>query len=253
MDTASQRAYIAEQPFKIALITGASQGIGQALTASLAAEGYSLAVCARNRGKLDVLTQQLQEQYPSQRFQAFTCDVREASQVEKTVSQVLSIWERLDVLINNAGIAIRSCLLQEHSIEQIDDLINTNLKGSIYTMHAVLPAMVRQQNGTIININSTAGKTAFPYWSVYNASKFGLDALTKAVAQEQRDNGIRVASIYPGAVDTAIWDSAQLYAETRQNDMLQPQAVADAVLYLLNQPSGVWVSDITLEPLSSTL
>jgi NADP-dependent 3-hydroxy acid dehydrogenase YdfG len=120
-------------------------------------------------------------------------------------------------------------------------------------MKYALAPMVSQQNGTIININSVAGKTAYPYWSVYDASKFGLRAITEAVAEEQSRNNIKVVGIYPGAINTPIWDSLDL-AQARNGDgMLDARQISEAVLYVLKQPLKVFIPEITLKPLHPVL
>src|SRR5690606_28865868 len=120
-------------------------------------------------------------------------------------------------------------------------------------MRAVLPSMIHQHSGTIININSVAGKEAFPYWSIYDASKFGLTAMTEAVAEEQRCNGIKVVGIYPGAVNTPIWESIELNHEPQRDGMLDPETIAEAILHVLRQPEKVLIKDITLTPLKPAL
>ena len=233
----------------VALITGASQGIGQAIALRLAAQGIHLMLCARNVEKLNALQAQIQAAYPTIVCHTRPCDVQHAAQVQDVVDDTLNTLGRVDILINNAGVAPRIGLFQESSIADIDRTIDTNLKGCMYSMHAVIPHMVQQEGGIIININSVAGKTAYPFWSVYDASKFGLHALTEAVAEEQRSNNIKVIGIYPGAVDTPIWDGLQLENEPRREGMLDPDDVADAVIYALNQPSKVFIKEIVLGPL----
>ncbi len=236
-------------PAAVALITGASQGIGHAIALRLASLGIHLMLCARNTEKLTALQARIQSQYPEITCLIRPCDVRDAGQVQAVVDDTLSTLGRVDILINNAGVAPQIGLFQESSIADIDRTIDTNLKGCMYAMRAVIPQMVQQQGGTIININSVAGKTAYPYWSVYDASKFGLHALTEAVAEEQRNNHIKVIGIYPGAVDTPIWDGLQLESEPRREGMLTPEDIAEAVVYALNQPTNLFIKEIILGPL----
>jgi 3-hydroxy acid dehydrogenase/malonic semialdehyde reductase len=234
---------------QVAIITGASQGIGHALALRLAHMGIQLMLCARNTGKLEALAAQIQSAHPGIRCLTHHCDVQDAAQVQAVVDDTLKAFGRIDILINNAGVAPKVGLFQESSIEDIDRTIDTNLKGSMYCMRAVIPPMVEQLQGTIININSIAGKTAYPFWSVYDASKFGLMAITEAVAEEQRSNNIKVVGIYPGAVDTPIWEGVHLEKEPAHEGMLEPEHIADAVAYILNQPRKVFIRDMLLEPL----
>lgn len=238
---------------QVAIITGASQGIGQAIALEMAKTGLHLVLCARNVSKLQFLAGQIQESHPNCNVLVLPCDVQDAQQVEQVVSETMKHFGRIDVLVNNAGVAPRLGLLQEMSLDDINRTIDTNLKGAIYCMRAVLPAMIQQHGGTIININSIAGKTAYPYWSIYDASKFGLHAITQAVAEEQRHNNIKVVGIYPGAVATPIWEGLEPGHEPDRNGMLDAETVAESVMYVLQQPRKAFVSDITLTPLQPVL
>jgi 3-hydroxy acid dehydrogenase / malonic semialdehyde reductase len=234
---------------QVAIISGASQGIGESIAHHLAKLGIHLVLCARNTQKLAELAATIQSEAPNVQMHMIHCDVQYAQQVKNVVDETVQRFGRIDILINNAGVAATVGLLQEISIEEIDRTIDTNLKGAIYFMHAVIPVMVHQHRGTIININSIAGKTAYPYWSVYDASKFGLHAITEAVAEEQRTNNIKVVGIYPGAVDTAIWQHTHIEPAPRQEGMLNPETIAEAVVYILQQPQKVFIKDLTIAPL----
>jgi NADP-dependent 3-hydroxy acid dehydrogenase YdfG len=240
---------------KVVWITGASQGIGEAVARRLASEGVRLALFARNIEKLKTLVESLHTQYPNCECLVLSGDVRIAEELNTVALHILKHWGKLDILINNAGVASPIGLLQEQSSEEVARIIDTNLKGAIYAMQAAIVPMVAQQSGCILNINSIAGHTAFPFWSVYASSKFGLKAITESVAQEQRQNGIKVCGIYPGAVDTPIWEgvSDSLDAEARKIGMLTVEHVTDAILYILMQPSSVWIPELTIEPLNSVL
>ena len=113
--------------------------------------------------------------------------------------------------------------------------------------------MVAQQGGIIVNMNSIAGKTAYPYWSIYDASKFGLDAITTAVREEQRRNNIKVIGIYPGTVDTPIWETIEMGSEPDRSGMLHADDIANAIVYALQQPNKTLVEEITLAPLNPAL
>ncbi len=234
---------------QVAIITGASQGIGQAIAHHLAPLGVHLVLCARNVQKLATLSQELAVLHPNVQTLPLACDVRDAGQVQRVIEEAQKAFGQIDILINNAGVAAKVGLLQETSIEEIDRTIDTNLKGAIYFMRAVLPVMVQQGGGIILNINSIAGKTAYPFWSVYDASKFGLHAMTEAVAEEQRSNNIKVIGVYPGAVDTAIWQGMHLDQEPKREGMLDPEHIAEAIVYVLNQPQKVFIKDLTIAPL----
>lgn len=239
----------------LALVTGASRGIGKATAMKLAEMGFHVALAARSESDLNALKATLSEQYPQQQFETCPLDVLNTGQCAATIRQLEAQYQQVDLLINNAGIANKIGLLQELTPEQIDQVIDVNLKAPIHLMKQVLPGMVARQSGTIININSIAGKTAFPYWGVYDASKFGLRAITEAVAEEQRSNGIRVVGVYPGAVETDIWDSMDMAGNTGPDKagMLRPEDVANAVAYILAQPRHVFISEVSLSPLIPAL
>lgn len=233
----------------VAIITGASQGIGQAIAHHLAPLGVHLVLCARNVDKLTALARELAIQHPEIQTLPLACDVRDPQQVQRVIEEAQKTFGKIDILINNAGVAVKVGLFQEMSVEDIDRTIDTNLKGSIYFMRAVLPIMVQQDGGIILNVNSIAGQTAYPYWSVYDASKFGLRAMTEAVAEEQRCNNIKVIGIYPGPVDTPIWQGMHMEETPDREGMLDSEQVAEAVVYMLNQPRKVFIKDLTITPL----
>lgn len=234
----------------VALITGASQGLGTAIAKQLATEGYHLVLAARNESKLTALAQSLSSQV---QCLVVPTDVSSYPAVCDLVKKTMAEFGRIDVLINNAGVAPKVSLFQETSVEDIDRTIDVNVKGVMYALREVIPIMVSQQSGTIININSIAGETAFPYWAAYDASKFALRALTDAIADEQRSNNIKVVGIYPGAVDTPIWEGLELEHEPNREGMLDPETIAEAVSYILKQPAKVHIPRITLSPLKPVL
>jgi NADP-dependent 3-hydroxy acid dehydrogenase YdfG len=237
----------------VALITGASKGIGLAIADTLASLGYNMALSGRSPQALDTLAKRLGAQYPTQQFMPIVADLSQpmfacAALIDSTVTRL----GRLDVLINNAGVAGRIALLTEIEDRDIHDTLMVNLLApTLLAKHAMAHMVQRPDGGVIVNVSSIAGKTAFPFWSVYCASKFGLTALSEAIGQEQRSNNIRVVTLHPGAVDTPIWDGIDTAAN--RGPMLQPATVAQAVRFALTQPPGVWVSDITVQPLHSVL
>lgn len=238
---------------QVAIITGASQGIGDAIAHQLAQLGAHLVLSARNTEKLNALADKLKQTAPGVKTLVVPCDVRNAAQVQHLIDETKKAFGKIDILINNAGVAPHVGLLQECSVEEIDRTIDTNLKGAIYAMRAVIPVMVEQHSGTIINVNSVAGKTAYPYWGIYDASKFGLRAITEAVAEEQRTNNIKVIGIYPGPVDTPIWEGLHLDHEPKREGMLTVEQVADSVTFILRQPAKVFIKELDISPLQPTV
>lgn len=236
---------------KVALVTGAGKGIGLAIAKMLAAEEARLVINARTEAGLRKVRKDIRSTLaPKAEIEIFQANVAEPVRVKAMIEETIRCYGRLDILINNAGISPRFALLHELSVEELSNTIDTNLKGPMYAMKYALPYMVQQESGCIININSIAGKTAFPYSSAYCASKFGLAALTECVAAEQRAiNNIRIVGIYPGEVDTPIWDSIEPEVKREPQHMLQAEDVAQAVRYVLMQSPNALVKDITLVPL----
>lgn len=237
----------------VALVTGASRGIGRAIALMLAKEGYRLVLTGRDQQALAHTQQQAQQQVPSASVTVLAGDVTQPAFCQQVVQVAVHQYGRLDVLVNNAGIGGKIGLLTEVPDEQIVAMVATNLTAPMLLAKYALVPMVQQQSGTILHINSVAGKTAFPFWAVYDASKAGLKAFTEALLEEQRTNGVRVVGIYPGATETAIWDSLDLQQAPDKTGFLRPEAVADAVRYVLAQPPGTLVADITITPTQPAL
>ncbi|MEB3206885.1 MAG: SDR family NAD(P)-dependent oxidoreductase [Vampirovibrionales bacterium] len=239
----------------VALITGASRGIGAAIARQLASLGYRLSLVARDKIALQALSEELSA-LGFEPAQIIVQDLRVPNAAEaskKVIQQVVSHWHALDVLINNAGVAPKIGLLQEMTEHAIEQTLDLNLKVPLYLMQEALRVMVQQSCGTILNLNSVAGKTAYPFWAVYDASKFALRALTQAVCEEARSNGIRVCGIYPAATDTAIWDDLDLQQAPDRQGMLTPVQVAEAVAFMVQQPPEVLISELTIQPLKPAL
>ncbi|MFN7311207.1 MAG: SDR family oxidoreductase [Vampirovibrionales bacterium] len=234
---------------KVILITGASSGIGKAIAETLDAFSPRLVLVARRGDALRALADSLQSE-----SLVIATDLLETSTLESLVDQSVERFGRLDVLINNAGIGGKVGLLPELPDSQIHRMIDLNLTVPILlSKYAVAQFTQQGEGGSILNINSIAGKWAFPYWSVYDASKAGLKAFAEALSEEQRSNNTRIISIYPGACATDIWDSVDLAQAPDASGMLTPQQVANAVLYALNQPQDLLISDITLMPTKALL
>ena len=225
----------------VAVITGASRGIGAAIARELARRGHRLALLSRDREKLREVVQEVAGESPA--VETFSCDLQDPQQVEKTFEAILPWAGQIDVLVNNAGLGIFAPL-HELSDTDWDSQLNTNLRGVFYCSRAVIPAMISQQSGTIINISSLAGKNAFAGGSAYCASKWGLQGLTYCMAEELRQHNIRVSIICPGSVHTE-------FSPHKGKDpakMLQPEDVAKTVGWLLEQSPQSFVSEISLRP-----
>jgi NADP-dependent 3-hydroxy acid dehydrogenase YdfG len=233
---------------QVAVLTGSTGGIGQAIARRLARDGVHLMLNARDATKLASQSEELRKCFPETKVAVTAADVGDAEQAQKVIAAATREMGRIDILINNAAVLGPRAPLAELSIEDIDRTIDTNLKGPLYLMKYALPGMVAREQGTIINVNSVAGKTALAFWSTYSAAKFGLGAVTAAVGEEHRSRHVRVISLYLGGVDTPIWDNVDWAGKPDRARMLSPQAVADAVALVLQQPREVYIRELTVTP-----
>ncbi len=226
---------------KVALVTGATQGIGLAIARALAAEECHLATRLRQvhtelaRKKIRVL--------------AVPCDVRDEQSVEEMRAAVRREFGHVDILVNNAGIAHPNMLVNQLPIKQWNDVITTNLTGMFLVTRATLPLMKR--GAVIANNLSIAAKRVFPGSSAYNASKHGALGFTNTLREELRDRGIRVIAFLPGATDTALWDV--FWPGAPRKKMVRPATVAQGLVHALKIPSESTIEEMSILPASGTL
>lgn len=223
---------------KTAIITGAGKGIGRALAIALAKEGVHLGLVARTAADLESLGQFVNEQYGVKAIAA-VADISVQSEAEAAFAVLSQELGAVDILINNAGIAQFGNLL-EMEPEQWKRIVDVNLMGTYHMLRAVLPGMIENSKGDIINISSTAGERGFATGSAYNASKFAVMGLTEAVLQEVRKHNIRVTALTPSTVNTDLAVNAGLKIG-EEDHMMQPEDVAELALAALKLPSRVFV------------
>src|SRR5690606_25726724 len=185
------------------LITGASSGIGEACALELAKQDkYRLLLCARRVDRLEELSRGIKSINSNAQIYCFQLDVRDAQEVEKTLSNLPAAWKNIDILINNAGLSQGLDAIQDGQIGDWDRMIDTNIKGLLYVTKFVIPMMEDSEQAHIINLGSIAGKEVYPNGNVYCATKFAVDALTKAMRIDLLEKDIKVTSIDPGMVET---------------------------------------------------
>ena len=218
---------------QVAIVTGASRGIGKAIAHLFAQEGMNVVICSRNENQIRKTAVEIQKDTGNLVVPVKT-DVRNHVDVDKLVQSALNEFGRIDILVNNAGVAIIKSLV-ETTDHEYDTIIDTNLSGVFFCCKSVLPHMIKQKSGYIINISSGAGKTGFANLSVYCASKFGVIGMTESLAEEVSDYGIKVFSVCPGAVATQMQKEfmSNEEFEKRKNQMIQPEEVAQKVLQLV--------------------
>ncbi|OPA74045.1 3-ketoacyl-ACP reductase [Paenibacillus selenitireducens] len=232
---------------KTALITGAGKGIGKALAEALAKEGTHLGLIARTASDLEQLRASLTETY-GVRVAIATADIANQGQVESAVSTLVQELGAVDILINNAGMASFGTLV-DMDPQEWERIIQVNLMGTYYATRAVLPALIAQNSGAIINVSSTAGERGFATGSAYNASKFAVMGLTEALMQEVRKYNIRVTALTPSTVNTDLAVNAGLKIGD-EDRMMQPEDVAELALATLKlsdrvfvKTAGIWTTN----------
>ncbi|MBP1991550.1 3-ketoacyl-ACP reductase [Paenibacillus eucommiae] len=223
---------------KTALITGAGKGIGKAIVIALAKEGVNLGLIARTKADLEALQASLKIAYPIEVHIA-TADVSKKAEVDSAVSMLKEQLGSFDILINNAGIGQFGTLM-EMDPEQWEHIIQVNLMGTYHVTRAVLPFMLEQNSGSIINVASTAGERGFATGSAYCSSKFAVLGFTESLMQEVRKFNIRVTALTPSTVNTelALNNGLPIGDEDR---MMQPEDVAELALATLKLPPRVFV------------
>jgi short-subunit dehydrogenase len=235
---------------RTALITGASSGIGKATALAFAKAGINLALVGRDQVKLTAVAQAAEAVGVTAK--TYVIDLSELDQVADKIAMIAAESDNLDILVNNAGIAYTGSIA-DTPLADWQQVIGLNLTSVFQCVQGILPHMRQQQSGIIVNVSSIAGKQVFPNWGIYSVSKFGLMALTQAIAGEERANGIRVTAICPGSVNTPLWDTATVQADFDRSAMLTPEMVAEGILYAVLAPAGAVVEELTIMPSGGSL
>lgn len=238
---------------KIILVTGATSGFGQAIAIKFAQNGHDLILTGRRKHLLDQLTQHLIDSYPIQ-VMPLSFDVRIQEEVEKNIHSLSDTWKNIDVLVNNAGLAVGLTPVHEGVIDDWERMIDTNIKGLLYMTHTVSALMVKRQSGHIINIGSIAGKEAYPNGNVYCATKSAVDALTRGMRIDLLPYQIRVTQIAPGAADTE-FSLVRFKGDQERADHvydgftpLYAEDIAEVVYYATTLPDHVNINDLVIMP-----
>lgn len=238
---------------KIVFISGASNGIGKECAISFAKEGANLILCSRTKEKLDILKNELETLYKI-KVLALELDVRDKNKVIDTIKSLDSYWKNIDILVNNAGLARGLEKFYQGSIDDFEEMIDTNIKGVLYLTRLILPLML-EKNGHIINIGSTAGIAAYPNGSVYCATKAALKILSDGLRMDLVDKNIKVTNIQPGMVETD-FSLVRFHGDKKKADnvykgieALTPTDIADIVLYTAKVPKHVQICEVTVTPL----
>lgn len=234
-----------------AVITGASAGIGEATARILAKAGYDLIITARRKDRLEALKAELMATHPIE-VSTHHLDVCDRDAVAKFISSLQN--QRVDVLVNNAGLAAGLSPLHEGSVDDWEQMIDTNIKGLLYVTRGIAPIMVQQGTGHIINIGSIAGREVYPNGNVYCATKHAVHALSEGLRRELYDKGIKVTNIAPGLVETEFSmvrfkgdadRASKVYADMQP---LTAHDIADCILFCVTRPAHVNIADMLVLP-----
>jgi 3-oxoacyl-[acyl-carrier protein] reductase len=232
---------------KVAVITGASRGIGLAIAEAFAEAKYKVTILAREATRLQAAVDKLKSR--GLLLESQVCDVTDANSVEFAFARISAKHNQIHVLVNNAGIAHALASAEKLSLDTWKQVIDTNLTGTFLVTRAALSLM--QSGGTIVNNLSVAAIQPFAGMSAYNASKYGAYGFTQALREDLRKSGIRVLALLPGATDTDIW--GQFWPDAPREKMVSPRTVAEAVVHAVSTPANISIDEIRLGPASGVL
>jgi 3-hydroxy acid dehydrogenase/malonic semialdehyde reductase len=238
---------------KIALITGATAGIGEACAHTFAREGYNLILTGRRMDRLETLAQQLNKQYNIE-VAVSSFDVRSREQVIQSLEGLPGQWKKVDVLINNAGLSQGLDPIQKGSYDDWDTMIDTNIKGLLYVSRVVSNWMITNGYGHIINLGSIAGKEVYANGNVYCATKHAVDALNKGMRIDLNSHGIKVTAVHPGAVETEFsevrfkGDKERAKKVYEGFEPLAAQDIAETIWFVASRPAHVNINELTIMP-----
>jgi len=236
---------------RIAFITGATSGIGEATAKLLAKNDFKLILCGRRTDRLESLSKKLSG---STKITILSFDVRNNQEVIDSIKSLPDQWKKIDVLINNAGNAHGLSPIQSGDVTDWDAMMDINVKGLLYVSKELMPGMIERKRGHIINIGSIAGKEVYPNGNVYCASKFAVDAITQGMRFDLNPHGIKVTGIHPGLVETEFslvrfkGDEERAATVYRGMQPLKPEDIADLILFTLTRPDHVVLADMIILP-----
>ncbi len=240
---------------KIILITGASSGFGKAIAETFAAAGWNCIITGRREERLKALATELTQQYGVNIFTS-VFDIQDRNAVFNAIDALPQSWKQIDVLVNNAGLALGRDSFENASLDDWDTMINTNVKGLMYMSKAVLPLFIQQQKGHIINIGSTAAKEVYKEGNGYCATKHAVDAISKAMRIDLLPHHIKVTAIHPGAAETEFsmvrfkGDEQKAASIYEGYKALEAKDIAHIAFYTASLPAHVCINDLTVTCLS---
>lgn len=240
---------------KIALISGATSGFGKATAELFAKNNYNLILTGRREDRLQKITKDLSEQYKVEVL-PLCFDIRDQKAVEKTISSLNESWKNIDVLINNAGLASGFGLIQDGEIDDWEKMIDTNVKGLLFLSKAIMPLMIANKSGHIINIGSTAGKEVYLNGNVYCATKHAVDAISKSMRIDLLQHGIKVTQICPGAAETEFsevrfhGDKEKAKSVYKGYQPMTAEDIASLIYFAATLPPHLCINDLVVTSLA---
>ena len=238
---------------KLALITGATSGIGRAVAINLAENNFNLIITGRRGDLLDSLKREIEVKYKRDVL-ALNFDIRNKEEVDKAIDKLTERWRKIDILVNNAGLAVGLNHIQDGIVDDWERMIDTNIKGLLYITRKVSPIMIERGKGHIINIGSIAGTQVYENGNVYCASKHAVHALSQGMRADMLKQGIKVTEIRPGLIETE-FSLVRFKGDKEQAkkpyDGLTPlfaEDIAEAILFVVTRPDHVCINDMELTP-----
>ena len=238
---------------KTVLITGASSGIGEACAKKYAADGDRLILTGRRADRLNILKTELEKDFSTE-ILALIFDVQDKKAVDKNLGTLPTEWQKIDLLINNAGLAAGKDSFENADINDWETMLNTNVHGLLYVSKQIIPLMIANKKGHIVNIGSIAGKEVYENGNVYCASKFAVDAISKSMRIDLLKHSIKVTCIHPGAVETEFslvrFKGDKNKAAATYNGMvpLSGNDIADSIFYCTQLPDHVCINELVITP-----
>jgi len=232
------------------MVTGATSGIGRASALILAKNDCDVIITGRRKEKLDALEKEIRSAATGADVLALVFDVRNLEEVKKACGTLSGKWEKVDVLVNNAGLAVGMSHIHEGVVDDWERMIDTNVKGLLYITRHISPGMVARGSGQIINIGSVAGKEAYENGNVYNATKYAVDGLTMGMRIDLAEHGIRVTAMNPGAVETEFsvvrfkGDQDKADNVYKGFEPLVANDIAEAILFVVSRPAHVNIDEM---------
>lgn len=224
---------------KVAVVTGAGSGIGEAIATALGNNGVKVVLAGRNTDKLNAVATQFEQG----NVKVVATDVTDKREVQQLIDTAKDTFGRLDIVVNSAG-QMKSSNITDYNVDDWDSMIDVNVKGTLYTIQSALPTLLEQSSGHIINIASISGFEVTKGSAIYSATKAAVHSITQGLEKELAKTGVKVTSISPGMVETPLTEHYDFNGRKK----LEAQNIADAAIYALTQPSHVNVNEVTVRP-----